>query len=217
MLLSRSQRPRDARAGPRTQGDPDRAPRAPPAERPTRGDALWDLLGDCHREMRAELRAVVLRHGVHLGEYRALAGLRRGPRTLSQLAEGLGLTPASMTDLARQLEKRRWVERRPNPADRRSQLLESTGRGRAVYLAARREYRSRLAEVYSELSPSSRRALERGLDGLGRVLAARAGEHHGPGARGPGETVVAVPPPTLERPARPGPPVRGRREGAGAR
>lgn len=149
---------------------------------PPPGDELWDRLGACHRQMRSELRAVVLRHGIYLSEYRALARLRTEARTLSQLAESLGLTPASMTDLARQLETRGWVKRGPNPADRRSQLLQSTATGTAVYVHAHREYRARLADVYSSLTPSTRRSLDRGLRELSRVLTERSGGSEGTSA-----------------------------------
>jgi len=137
------------------------------------GDVLWDTLGDCHRRMRAELREVVLARGVYLSEYRALARLREGPRTLTQLAEGLGLTPASMTDLARQLLNRGWAHRRPNPQDRRSHLLLATDAGLRVHALARREYRNRLAKVYSAISPRTRRALAEGLEDLRATLIER--------------------------------------------
>ena len=169
------------------------APRPRPRGRSPPGDELWDLLGACHRLMRAELRAVVLRHGVYLSEYRALARLRSEPRTPSQLAESLGLTPASMTDLARQLERRGWVRRGPNPADRRSQLLEPTPTGRAAYAEARREFRARLAEVYSSLPPPARRYLARGLPELSRVLVKRSGGGAGATLEGPSPGVSPTP------------------------
>lgn len=146
-----------------------------PGER-TEGDTLWDTLRDCHRRMRAELRDVVLTHGVYLSEYRALARLREGPRTLTQLADGLGLTPASMTDLAKQLLDRRWVVRRPNLRDRRSHLLLATDAGLQVHAVTRREYQSRLAEVYSAIPPRARRALAEGLGELRATLAERTGD-----------------------------------------
>jgi DNA-binding MarR family transcriptional regulator len=138
------------------------------------GDALWDTLRDCHQRMRAELRQVVLAHGIYLSEFRALARLRDGPRTLTQLAESLGLTPGSMTDLANQLVSRGWASRQPNPQDRRSQLLTATATGLRVHTAARREYRNRLAEVYSAISPRTRTTLAVGLEELRTILFERS-------------------------------------------
>ncbi len=119
---------------------------------------------------------MVRAHGLYLSEYRALARLGAGPLTSSQLAEGLGLTPASMTDLGRQLLARGWVVKEPHPHDGRSHLLRLTLAGRAAHLSARREYRERLAQVYAALSPEARRALAQGLLGLERVLTARQSE-----------------------------------------
>ncbi len=151
-------------------------PRASSRGRGRPSDKLWDQLRDCHRQIRAELREVVRAHGLYLSEYRALARLGAGPLTSSQLAEGLGLTPASMTDLGRQLLARGWVVKEPHPHDGRSHLLRLTLAGRAAHLSARREYRERLAQVYAALSPEARRALAQGLLGLERVLTARQSE-----------------------------------------
>lgn len=157
----------------RSQGRPPGAGRASGGSADD-GGPLWDDLRECHRRMRSELRAVVGRHGIYLSEYRALSRLREGPRTLSDLAEGLGLTPASMTDLAEQLLRRRWVVRLPHPTDGRSRILRITGSGERIYAAARREYRARLAEVYRELSSASKRWLTKGLEELTRVLVDRS-------------------------------------------
>ncbi len=135
-----------------------------------RSDALWDLLRDCHRGIRGELRDVVGRRGLYLSEYRALGALRDGPRTPSEIAERLGLTPAAMTDLSTQLLARAWVSRRPHPSDGRSHLLRATPAGAAVYARARREYRTRLATVYGALTARDRRALGDGLSRLAVVL-----------------------------------------------
>lgn len=191
-------------AGTRAKASGDRPPRAGRPRRPTstarlepvlprsldpvrpraagtvpRGDDLWDLLAECHRGVRAELRAVVLRHGIYLTEYRALRRLATGPKSLSQLAEGLGLTPASLTDLAGQLTRRRWAERRPHPTDRRSHLLVLTAAGARVQARARREYRSRLSDVYSALPDRSRDSLYRGLRNLSEVLSVRLSVREG--------------------------------------
>jgi DNA-binding MarR family transcriptional regulator len=158
-----------------------RPPRPSPAVDIGASDLLWDQLAECHRRIRAELRTVVLRHGIYLSEYRGLARLRYGSRSLSQLADSLGLTPASMTDLASQLVDRHWAQRRPHPTDRRSQLLEITSLGRRTFLSTRREYRARLAEVYETLPSRTREALGEGLHRLSHVLEDRVRAGRTPG------------------------------------
>jgi DNA-binding MarR family transcriptional regulator len=146
-----------------------------PAGAGSDSDALWDLLRDCHRRIRAELRAVVARHGIHLGEYRVLNRLVEGPRTPSQLAEILGLAAASMTDLVAQIHEKRWVRRRPHPSDGRAYLLALTAEGRRVRDSARQEYRTRLREVYRALPASHRTSLRAELAVLDDILRRRSG------------------------------------------
>jgi DNA-binding MarR family transcriptional regulator len=153
---------------------PNRSIRPPPAESlRAESDALWDALRDCHRRVRSELRSVVVRHGIYPSEYRALNQLMDGPRTPTQLAEALGLAPASVTDLSAQLVARGWATRRPHPADRRAYLLRMTPKGRRTRDAARAEFRSRLVEVYGELPPASRARLRVELGRLAGLLEQR--------------------------------------------
>ncbi len=133
-------------------------------------DALWDRLRDAHRRLRAELRSVLRSRGLYLSEYRALRRLSEGERTMGELAELLGLTPASMTDLGRQLEAHGWVRRRRSTRDRRAILVEATASGQRVSRTAHIEYRRRLRRLGSRLTPADRRGLERGLDALLEVL-----------------------------------------------
>lgn len=157
---------RSARVAP-----PRAARRADPRSGP--GDALWDELGACHRMLRAELREVVRRRGMYLSEYRALNRLKDGEHRLADLAESLGQSPASLTDLARQLESRGWAVRRPDPRDRRAFLLRCTPRGTRAFRASRSEYRRRLDELYQLLSPRARWNLARDLKGLHALLEGR--------------------------------------------
>jgi DNA-binding MarR family transcriptional regulator len=55
-----------------------------------------------------------------------------GPLTPSEIADRLIVPAASMTSILDELESRGWVERTPNPADRRSVLIEITDLGRAT-------------------------------------------------------------------------------------
>jgi DNA-binding MarR family transcriptional regulator len=53
----------------------------------------------------------------------------RGPVTLTQIADELGLPLTTMSDIARRLEGRGYLRRYANPDDRRSFLFELTARG----------------------------------------------------------------------------------------
>lgn len=60
---------------------------------------------------------------------RLLAGAGQGLRA-ARLAERLGVTAASLSDTLKTMEAHGWVERQPDPADRRATLLRLSRKGR---------------------------------------------------------------------------------------
>lgn len=86
--------------------------------------------------------------GVNGGEfaiYSLLAGL--GPQTPQRLGEIMGFPPTTVSSLARRLEDRGHVTRRPHPTDGRSHVLALTDEGRATH----RDAADRFFAVYAEL------------------------------------------------------------------
>ena len=68
--------------------------------------------------------------GVESESYASLSLIGvRGSVRLTELAGELGLPLTTMSDIARRLESRGYVRRRPNPDDGRSFLFELTARG----------------------------------------------------------------------------------------
>ena len=72
--------------------------------------------------------------------------LERGGTRIGVLAERAQMTNQSMGYLVDALERRGYVERRPDPADRRAALVVITDRGRAEIAVARRM----IAEIEQE-------------------------------------------------------------------
>jgi MarR family transcriptional regulator, organic hydroperoxide resistance regulator len=66
------------------------------------------------------------------GEVNALAALAGGAQTARALADATAQRPSTLTGVLDRLERRGLVARRPNPADRRSTLIEPTPDGRAA-------------------------------------------------------------------------------------
>jgi len=56
---------------------------------------------------------------------------------VSELARRAQMTKQSMAELVAHLERHGYVERIPDPSDRRAKLVRSTARGREVYAIAR--------------------------------------------------------------------------------
>jgi len=86
-----------------------------------------------------------------------------GGQRLGALAHAFGLDPSTITRQVQSLEQAGWVERRPDPADRRAVLLDMTDEGREVLLTTRRRRREWMRVVLSDWSAED-------LDEFGRLL-----------------------------------------------
>jgi DNA-binding MarR family transcriptional regulator len=109
-------------------------------------------------------------HGITAGEFDVLAALRRGgtgtvltPTTLARVAM---ISPAGMTNRLDRLEAAGFIERRPDPADRRGSLVELTASGRVTADRAVEDLVTAENELLRELSAIERQRLDRILDKL---------------------------------------------------
>lgn len=72
-------------------------------------------------------------HDLTLGQFGALEALHRsGPLRACDLAERVLRSPANLTTILDNLERRALVERRPHPDDRRARLVHLTPAGRRL-------------------------------------------------------------------------------------
>lgn len=137
-----------------------------PRERstPTTDEAVVDALRDAHGAVHDLMRHSVASFHLIPTEYRAMGRCERwGEITPKNLAEGLGITPASVTELLDRLERRRFLTRRTNPEDRRSMLIRLTPRGRATFQSARTVYRRSVARVSRGMTREGQSSLVRGV------------------------------------------------------
>jgi MarR family transcriptional regulator, multiple antibiotic resistance protein MarR len=96
------------------------------------------------------------RHGIVTSQFEFLRYLRDHPGSrvadlAAEFAIGIGSTSKGID----RLEKRGWVARRPNPADRRSSLLVLTGDGLRLADAAEGTFTQRLAELIGDAPAAS--------------------------------------------------------------
>ncbi len=112
------------------------------------------VLGQLVRRLRAEYSFPVAQASV-------LSRLdREGPQTASALATAERVRPQSMAQTLAELETAGLIERRPDPADRRSSQIELTTEGRDRVLEGRGRREDWLAAaIVAELSPEERRTL----------------------------------------------------------
>ena len=89
-----------------------------------------------NQRMAALVERELAHEGVAVAGYAAVSAIGAfGPLTLTDLASILGMPLTTASDVVRRLEARGHAARRPNPADGRSQLLELTEEGDAVWHA----------------------------------------------------------------------------------
>jgi DNA-binding MarR family transcriptional regulator len=147
--------------------------RLPTTTARARPENLAILLREPFRAMEARLvarlgerghGAVRLPHGAVL-QYLDDAGTR-----VSVLAERAAVTKQSMAELVAHLEAHGYVERLPDPADRRAKLVRATPRGREVFAIARETVAEVEARVTERLGEADMRRLRELLAALGAAL-----------------------------------------------
>ena len=119
---------------------------------------------------RSQIEAAFADCGLTAGEFDVLASLVLAPDHTSKpsdLARDGMLSPAGMTHRLDQMENRGYLERTPDPTDRRSTLITLTDEGRELAVTAARAHVEAEAELLSALSDADRRQLE---ELLGRLL-----------------------------------------------
>jgi len=126
------------------------------------------------------LRSVAARDGVTPTRLTALGILERyGPLRPSDVAARLNITAASMSRLADALEQGRWVERDPDPDDRRACLLSLSAHGKSALETLRRENAEELAARIRDMSEADREAIRAALPVLARLAEQLFDEHAG--------------------------------------
>jgi DNA-binding MarR family transcriptional regulator len=93
-----------------------------------------------------------------------------GGTRVSVLAERAQVTKQSMAELVTHLERHGYVERVPDPADRRAKLVRPTARGEEVYEIAREFVIEMEAEWTAQLGERKMRTLRKLLKELNDTL-----------------------------------------------
>ena len=131
------------------------------------------LLREPFRAMTDELMVRLAAHGHP--EVRAAHGavfefLDDAGTRVSVLADRARMTKQSMTELVVHLERHGYVERVPDPEDRRAKLVRATGRGEEVYSIAREFVAELEADWTRRLGQTKMRQLRRLLEELNEGL-----------------------------------------------
>jgi DNA-binding MarR family transcriptional regulator len=99
--------------------------------RPLKRELVFQLV-DTARLLRTHIDQRARRHGTTRAQWSVLARLRRGDgQTQVALADAMEMQPISLGRLIDRLETQAFVERRPDPKDRRAYRLHITPAGRS--------------------------------------------------------------------------------------
>jgi len=126
-------------------------------------NAALDIAGRLHRSA-FRLSRMLLAGGAKRMSVSKLSVMghlhRKGPTTATELATYMRIQPQSLTRLVADLERRNWITRRTNSADRRQSLLEITETGSRLLVEDVMAQRTALAQaIVKTLTPAEQEML----------------------------------------------------------
>jgi DNA-binding MarR family transcriptional regulator len=134
---------------------------------------LHRVLDELMRVVQFRDRDRICCHDVSVTQCYALRALvEEGPMGLNALAESLFLDKSTASRVVGALERKGYVVRRPDPADGRAVVLETTGAGTALYRRIEEDLVEEVARSAADFEPEVRRQMIRLL---GRLAVAAAG------------------------------------------
>ena len=140
-------------------------------------------LGRPGREELGEIAERGIPVDVHLspGHVQVLIALGRGPHSIRQLAEVVGVSSPAVTQLVNHLEEHKMVQRRHDPSDRRVVLVDYAPGMQDIARRMMEGRRRRLAEAVNSLTDEEARAFLKGLRLLDQSFdGAKEEAAHGP-------------------------------------
>jgi len=128
------------------------------------GENLANLVREHSSAVLRYAAATAKRMGLESSELAALEHLQAaGPMTLGRLGERLSMSPGAVTALVDRLESRGYVERTPNPEDRRSALVRETEAGLKESLERLWPYIEEMKSIEEGFSEEEREIIARFL------------------------------------------------------
>jgi len=125
------------------------------------------MLAQLTRETVAAEQPVLTAHGLTMWAYIVLSALDQSAiRTQATLAESIGADKTRIIPVLDELQKHGYIERIPDPDDRRARLLEITESGRSIKNATQADIQRGEEHWLGQLSPGDRDVFLRVLQQL---------------------------------------------------
>jgi DNA-binding MarR family transcriptional regulator len=130
---------------------------------------LAEMLAELGRQTVAAEMPVLAAHGVSMWGYIVLTALDRSPiRTQAALAEAIGADKTRIIPTLDELQGQGYIERTPDPDDRRARLLAITDSGRSIKDAVQADIQRGEEQWLGQVSADERDVFLRVLDQLSR-------------------------------------------------
>jgi DNA-binding MarR family transcriptional regulator len=137
--------------------------------KPRRND-LAAMLHPLLRDLVAAEQPILVAHDVSMWGYVVLNALDQSPvRTQAALADAIGADKTRIIPTLDELQQKGYIERRPDPYDRRVRLLEITPSGREVKNAVQVDIQRGEERWLSELTAQERDVFLRALERMRRL------------------------------------------------
>jgi DNA-binding MarR family transcriptional regulator len=137
--------------------------------KPRRND-LAAMLHPLLRDLVAAELPVLAAHDVSMWGYVVLNALDQSPvRTQAALADAIGADKTRIIGTLDELQQKGFIERRPDPDDRRVRLLDITPSGQAVKNAVQADIQRGEERWLAELTTQERAVFLRALERMSRV------------------------------------------------
>lgn len=141
------------------------------------------LAADIARLMRTVFDRRVRELGLTRTQWLALTRISRRPgASQSDIAEMMEIEKAPAGRIVDRLEQKGWVERRPDPADRRINRIHLTERGTRIHAAILPIAEATVNDALGDLAPGERDRLTRLMVRVKTRLVGLAGSEQGNGA-----------------------------------
>lgn len=138
------------------------------------GVHLWLVLWKAFRALETHAGRSIAGLGLCQSDFGVMEVLlHKGPLPVKALGEKVLLTSGSMTAAVDRLERRGWVMRGSDPADRRSRIVRLTDEGRKTIEALFAEHERDMERAVEGLSRAEREAVIDLLRRLGQSAAGR--------------------------------------------
>lgn len=130
---------------------------------------ILDTIPKSMRTIRNEMRQFA-KGQLTVPQFRVLVKLAKGSTTHKEVAEWLGVTPATLTRMIDTLVERKLVQRQSDPNDGRQTILHATSQGKTQYERYRAKAQVSFQNKMSILSEDEKIALAEGLTVLSKLF-----------------------------------------------